>query len=368
MSDKTRENPTEFEGEDTLEIQHSEEIYPNAIVKISKLTYSVFELKRKLESKDRQDIILNPDFQRGPVWTMDKQRSELVESLLMGIPIPIIYLFENREGKKEVVDGRQRIITIMDYLNNQFPLSMLRILHHLNGNKFTDLDPKLQSYLEDYQIATYVIQPPTPEIVKFDIFDRVNRGGTRLNNQEMRNALYQGKCTDLLEKLSKLEVFKKVTGDSIKPTRMKDRYIILRFIAFYLQRQGRIIIDYTSDIDDFLAKTMSAVNAFTDEEIQSLENIFAHVMQQAYDILGTNCFRFRTYNQNRRPVNMALFEVLSYFFTIADIVCYDKSKIKEKINTVKEAFDKSGAFSTKVDSHKSIAYRFEQVEALKESL
>jgi hypothetical protein len=184
----------------------------------------------------------------------------------------------------------------------------------------------------------------------------------------MRNALYQGKCTRLLEKLSKMEAFTKATGGSIKPTRMKDRYIILRFIAFYLQRLGRINIDYKSDIDDFLAKAMSAVNAFPDKEIQRIENAFEYAMYQAYDVLGSNCFRFETYNQNRRPVNMALFEVLSYFFAIADLGSLDKGNVREKIDAVKKVFDKSSTFSSKVDSSTSIAYRFEQAEALKEGL
>jgi hypothetical protein len=83
-----------------------------------------------------------------------------------------------------------------------------------------------------------MIQPPTPERVKYDIFDRVNRGGTRLNNQEMRNALYGGKVTKLLKELSESDAFLKATERGVSSTRMKDQYIILRTLAFLLWLNG----------------------------------------------------------------------------------------------------------------------------------
>lgn len=356
-----------FEGDETLEISNNLDIYPNATVKISKVQYSLFEIKRKYENMERQDIILDPAFQRGEVWKKGKQRSELIESILMGIPIPIIYLFETKDGKKEVVDGRQRITTFIEFMSNDFPLKDLRMLPNLNGKKFKNLDPLLQGKIEDYQLSAYVIQPPTPERVKFDIFDRVNRGGTQLNNQEMRNALYQGLATKLLDKLSKLKSFKQATGNSISSTRMKDKYIISRFIGFYLMRTGKIDIQYKSDIDDFLAKIMEYLNQHTVyEDIQYLENVFDEAMKNIYLSLGSDAFRFETYNQNRRPINMGLFETLTYFYTFfqgKNIKEY--SNLKNLINDLKSEFDESGYFSNRVDSSVSMDYRFEKVEQLK---
>src|SRR5690606_16005748 len=132
--------------------------------------------------------------------------------------------------KLVVVDGRQRLTAFFQYLNEDYKLTDLRILKALNNKKFSDLEEKLQANLEDFQLIAQVIKPPTPDRIKFDIFDRVNRGGTPLNNQEMRNALYQGKSTKLLGSLSQKEVFKNVTNNSINSRRMKDRYLILRFI------------------------------------------------------------------------------------------------------------------------------------------
>lgn len=359
----------EIEGEDTLKVANFQEIYPNATVKISKVQYSLFELKRKYENIERQDIILDPKFQRGSVWKKGKQRSELIESILMGIPIPIIYLFETKDGKKEVVDGRQRITTLIDFLNNEFSLSDLKMLPTINGKKFRNLEPILQSKIEDYQLMAYVIQPPTPERVKFDIFDRVNRGGTQLNNQEMRNALYQGNATLLLDYLSELESFKNATGHSIKKTRMKDKYIISRFIGFYLLRNQKINIEYKSDIDDFLGKVMEYLNSFKNyNDIKYLETIFNQSMTSSYRTLGADGFRFKAYNYNKRPINMGLFEAISYLFTITDIEDLNNKELTAKINKLKSDFDASGYFLNRVDSSVSVNYRLNKVEQLKEEL
>ncbi len=221
------EKKEELEGEESLDIEKNKEIYLKTEIKMSKVQYSIFEIKRKYERKI--DFLIDPDFQRESVWEKNKQKSELIESILMGIPIQLIYFFETKEGVKEVVDGRQRITTIVDFLNNKFYLKDLKILGDLNGKRFNDLEPILQTKIEDYQLEGYVIQPPTPEKVKFDIFDRINRGGTKLNKQEIRNDLYQGNDTEILKELSSLKKLKKATGYSVKETRMKDRYIILRF-------------------------------------------------------------------------------------------------------------------------------------------
>jgi hypothetical protein len=94
-----------IEGDETLEVAGLKEVYPNATVKIAKAQYSLFELKRKYENKDRPEIILDPNFQRGDVWKKGKQKSELIESILMGIPLPVyIFLRPKMERKKLLMD------------------------------------------------------------------------------------------------------------------------------------------------------------------------------------------------------------------------------------------------------------------------
>lgn len=115
-----------------------EDVYPDATVKISRDQYSVFEIRRMI--RDTGELILAPEFQRHLVWKPEQER-ELIESVLMGIPIPVFYVFEDMEGKKQVVDGRQRISAIVRYLDNAFFLDNLKMLPQFNKKRFTDRDP-----------------------------------------------------------------------------------------------------------------------------------------------------------------------------------------------------------------------------------
>lgn len=353
----------EIEGEETLasEFDESSEIYPLSSINIEKGRMSLFEIKRRCE---RGDIILNPDFQRNKVWDK-KQESELIESILMGIPIPVIYLFQAKDATIQIVDGRQRISAVIDFMNNKFGLTELKIMKNIKkGTKFKDLEPIQQRKIEDYQIDTYFIQPPTPERVKFDIFDRVNRGGTKLNKQEMRNALYQGQTTKLIKELSELDSFKKATDNSIKSKQMKDRYIILRFISFYLYFSKKLDgIEYKSNIDDFLAEIMQYLNKADSQLIIQLKNMFDETMKFAYKNFGTDVFRFSNEGySNKRPVNMALFECLSFAFALC---IQNNIKIdKKELGNLKNKFDESGKFISGLDSVSNVEYRFNEAKIL----
>lgn len=371
MGVKEKDKIEEFEGEETLNASSADEqVYPLEKIRIEKGRMSLFEIKRRVE---RKDIQLDPNFQRQNVW-YSKQKSELIESILMGIPIPVFYFFESKDAKIQIIDGKQRITTAIDFMNDKFKLGKLNIIKNLNkddkdesnGKKFSDLDALLQRKIEDYQIDTYIIQPPTPEKIKFDIFDRVNRGGTRLNNQEMRNALYQGNATKLIDELSELDIFKKATGNSIESKRMKDKYIILRFIGFFLYRSHNLgKIEYQGNIDEFLAQVMNFLNElnnYNKELIADIRLAFTKSMFFAHNNYGADIFRFDNLNgENKRPINMALFESLAYLF----VLCCDKGKIpsKESIEKLKkEKFDNPDKFIKGVDSTANVKYRFDEVE------
>lgn len=360
-----------LEGESGLDNSSliSNSVYPNAEVRVEKAQFSVLHLKRLCE--ERKELIIDPDFQRNEVWD-SKQKCELIESILMGIPLPVVYLFETKEGKKQVVDGRQRITTILEFLNGKLSLKNLKILPDVKGD-ISSLDLKLQGIFEDFQISAYIIQPPTPERVKYDIFDRVNRGGTRLNNQEMRNALYKGRATELINELAEEPSFLKATGKGVSTKRMKDRYLILRSISFHLLRTNGFYkntseynkIEYKSDIDDFLAKSMIYINDIMDDsEIVKCKETFIRSMKNIYKFLGEDAFRFET-TENRRPINMALFESLMYLFSF-NIVAYDY--VKDEVDDLKRTFDNTGNFRRNVDSTTSVDFRFDTIDTFKKSI
>lgn len=311
--------PYEIEGEETLDPTNNNQ-NGNKIVKVDRAQYSIFELVRNIK---KGKIILDPEFQRHDVWT-SVQQSELVESVFMGIPLPLIYLSERKEdGKIIVVDGRQRLTAFKRFLDNELRLKSLKVLTQFNKCCFDDLDEKMKTSFEDFQIVAHIIKPPTPDRLKFEIFDRVNRKGTQLNNQEMRNALYQGKATKLLNDLSKVEAFRASTGYSINSKRMKDAYIILRYIAFYCWRLGLLFdetgkrLEYKSDIDDFLGKSMDFLNRSADDFLEKIKETFIEVSIVCSREYGENGFRLPSNNERRRPINMLLFESVMYLVTMS---------------------------------------------------
>ena len=362
----------ELEDYHTIEVEDEQEEkldYPDLKIKIDKDQYSIYEMKRKY---DRGKICMDPSFQRNFVWK-NKQMSELIESVIIGIPLPLIYLAESQRGDLVVVDGRQRLTTFIKFLNDEFRLNGLRILKDINGCCFSDLEKekrysKYATSIEDFQLVVQVIKYPTPDKVRFDIFDRVNRGGTPLNKQEMRNALYQGQSTQMLKELSEGEAFLAATGGSISPKHMKDRYIILRALRFDLYQKRKLtdadgkIVEYRSDIEDFLGTGMEFLNRMPSEELRGLKEEFERTMWHIYHIIGDNAFRIPTEYERRRPISMTLFEALYYLFQpFVQIKEEDITKLQESVKELLKdpVFLESLQFS--VDSKNHVDIRFHKV-------
>lgn len=373
---------TDLEGDESLRLisdlssddfnqsdQDTLDIYPNVALNIDRQQFSVFELKRK---KEKGQLILDPNFQRNEVWKSG-QKAELIESLLMNIPLPFIYLNENRQGNLVVIDGRQRLTALFDFLDNKFNLGKdLKILKNIGNKRFIELDPLQQGTIEDFQLVTYVIKPPTSDRVMIDIFDRVNRGGTKLNNQEIRNALYQGNSTILLQSLSESAIFLEATGRSIRTDRMKDKYIILRGLSFYLwkTKESRanpsLLSDYKGDTEEFLANYMQYMNAMDGDALTCLGNTFLKAVAGAHKLLGQNVFRLPAKNNStiKKPINMALFEATVYLFTDLD---FDKNKesLIASYHSLLEEIEFIQSFLS-IDS--TVKYRFSKMDEIKNSL
>ncbi|MDE6205571.1 MAG: DUF262 domain-containing protein [Duncaniella sp.] len=371
----TSEREEDFlEGESGLMPDGSIDIYPNAEVRISRMQYSLLHLKRLYE--DRGELIIDPDFQRGNVWN-SRQRSELIESILMGIPLPIIYLFESIDGRKQVVDGRQRITAIIDFLNDKLRLTDLKILGNLNGFTFSRLEPKLQGIVEDYQLLAYVIQPPTAERVKYDIFDRVNRGGTTLNAQEMRNALYGGPATQVIDLVCKSQEFIDATDGGVSVKRMRDRYVALRAMAFTSLFSGEFSrsgmparsYEYKSDIDDFLAWYMTLLNRTlsTVDDVNKMAARYIELFSRIHETMGADVFRFESRRGKRRPINMPLVETVVYLFSRLENID-DEVEFRCRFDGWKRWLDDTNLFKRSIDSSTNVAARREAVESFIASL
>lgn len=343
--------------------------YFNTSLNIERTHFSVYELKRKYE---RGKLILAPEFQREDVWN-PLQKSELIESVLMNIPLPYIYLSENKLGDLAVIDGRQRLTALFEFIDNTFRLhNDLTILESIKGKKFSEISPLMQGAIEDYQLTTQIIKQPSSNRIIIDIFERVNRSGTLLNSQEIRNALYQGPATELLKSLSESEEFKRATNYSVKTERMRDKYMILRFLSFYIWRSWFLTghnkriqdakYNYRSDVDEFLGRYMEFINSLNTDELTLLSDVFKTSMTNTVNILGNDAFRLPNKKDpaKKRPINMALFESLGFLMShneVAQHPVYISSAYQNLLDD--EDFIKS---FLSIDG--TVKFRFERMEKI----
>lgn len=294
----------EQSGTENTEAQTTEEARPYDPDKI-KVHSKQFSVKLISEMIDNGDIDFTPDFQRNLVWD-SHQKSRLIESILLRIPLPMFYLAEDEEGRITVVDGLQRLTTIKDFMDNKFPLKGLQYLGETcNGcfysekkkdgtpNGKTGIDPKYFRWFNMTQFSVNVIDPASPAKVKYDIFRRINTGGKPLNNQEIRNCLASKPLRELLKDMVSLPDFKTATDKSIKPTRMDDQEVALRFILFSrLYDSDNLISNYTGYMDTSLDDITEQLSKISNHERNYILSSFSNAMKNAEYLFGTK-YSFR---------------------------------------------------------------------------
>jgi uncharacterized protein with ParB-like and HNH nuclease domain len=284
---------------------------------------TVYELIRKY---DQGRLIINPDFQRNLVWELNK-KSKFIESIILNFPLPPFYVNQTREGKYIVVDGLQRTSTLHEFLNDEFKLKGLKALPKLNEYNFSELatlNGDYQTRIEDKKLNFYVIKPSVPVEVVYDIFSRINTSGTMLNRQEILNGLFFGKATELLKELSEQEYFRKAIDYGVPPKRMKDRELVLRYLAFKIYNYET---DYKDDMNVFVENAMKKINLMADTEIEKLKADFKRVMMLTFEFFGKNNFRLAS-----SKINIAIFESVCYFFSVNSDSFLNQNKQCIKIN------------------------------------
>jgi hypothetical protein len=251
------------------------------------------------------EVDLSPGFQRAEVWK-PKAKAQLIESLLIRIPLPAFYMDATDEDNWLVVDGLQRLSAIRDFVIDQtLKLQGLEFLAKFEGKIFPDLPRNYQRRIEETQVTVYLIEKGTPPEVKFNIFKRINTGGMPLSSQEIRHALNQGPVTDFLKQLAESEEFLMATDRGVNDKRMAARECVLRFFAFCLTPPDSY---KEADFDAFLSKAMADLNSISETDRQILALRFRRAMKASYDIFRDAAFR-KLGHLVRTPVNKALFEV-----------------------------------------------------------
>ncbi len=252
-----------------------------------------WSLRQAVDDIKEGTIDIAPDFQRASVWTLQK-RSRLIESILLGIPLPALYFSADVEGRMQVVDGVQRLGAINEFAQGKFELADLEYLVELNEKDFSGLDASLRRRFHQTQIFVNVIEPETPVEVKFNIFKRINTGGEPLQPQEIRHALSGERSRAILKRMASSEAFHRATAGAFRSDpRMTARELALRFVAFRLDPE---LTEYerADSVDDYLMAVTRKLDDSTvlpDERVAELEAQFERSMTAAETLFGEHAFR-----------------------------------------------------------------------------
>lgn len=336
-------------------------------IDISSKTPTVDLLIKRLKANP-PEIDLYPDFQRNDdLWDAGKQ-SRLIESLLIKFPLPAFYFDGTDNNKWLVVDGLQRLSAIRNFcINKKLKLTGLEFLKKLEGVGFDDLPRNLQRQIEESQVTAYIINPGTPEEVKFNIFRRVNTGGLIMEPQEIRHAMNQGIPAIYVRELSKLPEFIEATQGAISSKRMMDREFVTRFVSFYLNDYK----SYIPDLDTFMNTSMSDIKKLSDLERDKMKSDFTESMKLAKEIFGNWAFRKSDkYPEKKKPINKALFEIWS-----VSIAKLNDNQRKQLLLKKEVLFGKSiqlikndsvffNSITTSTGNRGSVQYRFSSIEKI----
>jgi hypothetical protein len=258
-----------------------------------------------------EDLLL-PDIQREYVWD-NPRAARLIESLLLNIPIPVLYFAETEEGQWEIFDGHQRVRSVVRYMNNEFRLSSLSVLGELNGKRFHQLPEREQRFLKSRMMRAVVISTDSHPNMKFEIFERLNTGAVILNAQELRNSLYRGTFNVMLRALVKGDKYRTAIGTSVPRKRMVDEEFALRFFAL-----SAGLATYRPPLKKFLNEYMRGVQNAPNQQILTLQERFDAVVRPIVEVWGSNAYRqtnARGVATERAP-NRALFDAQMIAFDL----------------------------------------------------
>lgn len=363
--------PTGVEAEEVSEGQ--EEIsHPWEPEQIRVNTKS-FSLRHILDMIDEDDIELAPDFQRNQVWKLP-QKSRLIESILLQIPLPAFYFAEDSDGLMRVVDGLQRLSSVRQFVRggreDGFALKGLEYLD-ANARRFEDLPAAWRRRINNTQIVVHVIDPTTPTDIKYDIFKRINTGGSPLSSQEIRHCMSKDRSRNFLKRCTETTVFDQATGGRLRGhPRMNDREMALRFCAFQILGLAEYREQYQA-MDPFLDAATAALDGknVDDAALEEVYNKFMQSMRNCWEVFGLHAFRKWPNSSDTRlsPINRPLFDSWSVAlvdYDLADLRARRDDIVGRTRNLMTEDTRYIESISTSTGDPRKVTYRFRKaVEA-----
>ena len=251
-----------------------------------------------LVKRFEKGTIFRPKFQRNFVWTWP-QASKFIESILLGLPIPSVFLFREEDTQKLlIVDGLQRLTTLHAFKQGRFPhndrvFKLKDVKPRFDGKTLDELEEDDRLRFEDAIIHAMIIHQMAPDDSNssvFHIFDRLNSNGTPLHPQEMRAAVYHGPFHEMLGEANKCVEWRKIFGPMHK--RAKDQELILRFLALKYNRE-----QYSRPMKGFLNDFMADHRTMPKDKLHGYQKCFKDTIRRSYDALGKQAFRF-SYSMN----------------------------------------------------------------------
>ena len=264
-------------------------------------------LVKKIEDKE----IEIPPFQRKYVWDPIRA-SRLIESFMLGLPVPQVYLFVNDKGKLLIVDGQQRLITIKSFFSGLFesgkPFKLkLEPTSRLNNKNYQGFSEKEKRDFKNITLRSIIIKPPEDseeyDEVLASIFERLNTGGILLRNQEIRNCVFAGRMVDALHDINGLDKWRKILGNTQPDKYQRDVEMILRFLAIYFSFDS-----YRSPMKNFLSIFLKSNINPTDSKLQQMKTLFSNTIKEVIDKLGEKPFH------KRAGMNIAIFDAVTIVF------------------------------------------------------
>ena len=346
------------EKEDSEENSPSQEIpKEERILKTQAYDKSVRDL---ISMIDRGDIIMDPDYQRNYVWD-NKRASLLVESILMNVPIPVIYVSENEDSSWSIIDGLQRLYSLQRFYSNELKLSGLEVLQELKSFTYHKLSDKARRILDNGILRIILIFKESHPEIKYDIFMRLNRGAVKLNEQELRNCLYRGKLNDGIKAMRNNSQLLDILGIEQPHYRMRDAELVLRYLAFLTNwdYENKKLNNYKGRLKTFLNEFMLNNNNISEDNLEEFKNNFAINIDKVYSVFGKNAFRRIDKNgEYESSLNRAIMDFIMISFNK-----HKKEEILSKkdgiLNLLKDLPQEDAAFEKSISDTTSNTNRIE---------
>lgn len=331
-------------------------------------------------------IDTTPEYQRRERWNNGK-KSRLIESFIMNIPVPPIFLYEHKLAHYEVMDGKQRITAIRDFYNDIFALEGLEYWKELEGRKYSTLPDTIRSAIDRRALSGIVLlyetaqsDPQRSMELKKLVFERINSGGVELTHQESRNALYNGPMNELCLKISQDNNFVQLWGiysgnidTGEEPSEiyknMTDVELVLRFFAIRQRADFVGVYEYLSEYLDFYLKQ---ANSFSDKLLSELEELFTKTMEVIISVLGDKAFCPYRRNPDGSTVQIGkpsylMYEPICYIFAKyidrADEILDRREMVRTSL--VRSIVDNSDKFKGRLSNPN---YIFERISILEVAL